>query len=239
MNKEETVKYYFCYSGLFFIIGVLFFRNIFIAVIASFLARPYKKEYLKKCKQKSTEELREQFHDFLYSVSASIGAGRQMENAIYDARKNLELIYSEDALIMVELDKILKGMTESNLSCADLLKDFSERNDIEEIKDFYDVYMTCRSTGADMNKAILKTCNIMVSRKELRREMQTALAQKKYESNFLIWLPVIILALLNITVPDYLEPLYVTIRGRIVMVTALLGMCLSRYIVRRILKIEI
>ena len=239
MDKKTLIKYYITYGGLFSFIGYMLFKNIFISLLFCSISIFYRKEYERTVSQKNKERLLEEFKDFLYSISTSISAGRQMENAIYDARDNLQLIYDNDSEILSEIQKIINGMEESKLPCHILLREFAERSGLDEIRSFYDVYITCRSTGGDIDRAIMKTCEILVNKTVLKRELKKTLAQKKYESKILIILPLIIIVILNLVSPDYLAPLYDTLTGRIVMTTALSGMAISWFINKKITEIRI
>ena len=85
----------------------------------------------------------------------------------------------------------------------------------------------------------MKTCEILVNKTVLKRELKKTLAQKKYESKILVILPFMIIVILNLVSPDYLAPLYDTLTGRIVMTTALSGMAISWFISKKITEIRI
>lgn len=239
VHNKENLIYYLKYGGAFFIIGYLFYKSTLVSTLFFLYSISYKKYYLKNIKEKNKYILLLQFRDFLYSVSTSISAGRQMEEAIYDARNNLELIYDEKDIIIQELNKIINGMEQSKLSCGQLINKFALRSDLNEIKDFSDIYTTCRDTGADINKAVLKTCEKLIDKNSLKKELESALSQKKYETNILISMPLLILGLLNLVSPDYLTPLYTTFSGRVIMSAALLGMIVSWLMIGKITNIKI
>ena len=83
MDKKTLIKYYITYGGLFSFIGYMLFKNIFISLLFCSISIFYRKEYERTVSQKNKERLLEEFKDFLYSISTSISAGRQMENEIY------------------------------------------------------------------------------------------------------------------------------------------------------------
>ena len=70
---------------------------------------------------------------------------------------------------------------------------------------------------------ISKAVDLLTQNIELQKEKDLMLMQKKLESRILAVMPVAVTALINLASSDYLETMYTTFTGRIIMTIALAG----------------
>lgn len=239
LDKRENVKYYMTAGAALLFIGYVFYSNVYISAALVFLSIPLKKLYVKLKIKIRRDVLRQQFRDLLYSLSASVSAGRQMWEAIIESRGNLSLMYSKQEPIMAELEQMGKSIEESRLTDEQLLKDFAYRSGIEEIINFAEVYATCRTTGADVAAMISKASEILMDKMTIDREISTITAQKKAESKIISAMPIIIIIFLNVVSPGYLDNLYHTLLGRFIMTAALMTMGVSYYVMNKIVEVKV
>ncbi|MHC1722550.1 MAG: type II secretion system F family protein [Aminipila sp.] len=239
LQGVQARNYYMVTCISLFVIGYIFYASFLIAVLMTLLAIPFKKTYIKFKIKQQREILRQQFRDLLYSLSASISAGRQMSEAIIEGNKNLALMYGEKEPIMLELQYITKGIKESRATDEMLLKDFAYRSGIEEIINFADVYSICRTTGANLGVMISKATEVIMDKMAIDREIKSITAQKKVEARIISSMPVIIIIFLNLVSPGYLDSLYYTLLGRVIMTSALFIIIISYYIMNRMVEIKV
>ena len=225
LSKKE--KWLFYSGGYFciFLVVYLFYHSIVLSLLSGVLihfAVPHLRERLAA---KRLNELNMQFKDMLYSLSASIAAGRQMEEALVEAEENLSLLYDEREPIMRELKHMRISIVENKESDKQLLKDFAFRSKSEDINDFVQVYITCRSMGGNLEKIIAHTTEILTDKMNIEREIQAITAQKKTEGRMIAVMPLLMLLALNLVSYSYISPLYATMGGRIIMTVALAALC--------------
>ncbi len=72
-------------------------------------------------------------------------------------------------------------MIQNKESDKTLLKDFASRSRSEDINDFVNVYVICRSIGGDLEKIITHTTEILTDKMAIDREIKALTAQKKVE----------------------------------------------------------
>lgn len=202
------------FSGL---CGYLYFHSAAAVVIFIFASFPVLPVYKKFRAESQKQELRMQFRDFLYSVSASVSTGRNLEEAVEDACEPLMLIYEGNAPVVRELSHMTRVIRDTNGSAEVLLKDLANRSHIEEIGEFVDVCAVCRKTGGDLSSLIGKASEILTQNIELRNEKHMLLSQKKLESRILALMPPAVILLINLSSPDYLEMMYSTLEGKMIM----------------------
>lgn len=237
-GKEKLLFYSVGYICIFTIV-YLFYHSLWLSIISGVLVCffiPYVKKYLAV---KRMNLINIQFKDMLYSLSASIAAGRQMEEAIIEAEENLSVMYGDEEPIMMELRYMKINIVENKESDKLLLKDFAFRSKSEDIDNFVQVYITCRNMGGDLEKIIRHTTEILTDKMSIDREIKVITSQKKTEGRIISAMPVIMLLMMNIFSYSYISPLYETAAGRIIMTGALCLMIWGIYLMEKFSEIEI
>jgi len=219
--------------------GWLFFNNPIFAVCLALLSIPLEKKWRQSRSAALRKELAAQFKDLLFSLSASFQSGRHMREAISEAGKNLFEIYPPDAPINMELDSMNRRMGSGGESEREVLFDFARRSGNEDAQNFADVYYTCLTTGGDLTGVVNRTAGILIEKMTIRREIDTLMAQKKYEAKLLTAVPFIIVLYLRFSSPEYLMPLYTTATGLCVMAAALGALAAAFFWSGRISDIEV
>jgi tight adherence protein B len=239
LSSNEKIRFLLlCGLGLM-AVAYLFYHSILLSLAFAFLAYPGLGPYRTYLAEKRRKELKEQFRDVLYSISASVSTGRQMPEALHEAEQSMKLIYKEDSLIALELANMVKRLNEYRESEEEILKDFASRTCIEDISDFVDIYLTCRETGGDFIKVLTKASDIIMDKITIEREIRTITAQKQFEAKILTAIPIIIILFLQVVSPDYLSSMYEGIKGRLLMTLALGGIGLAYFWSMRLTKIEV
>lgn len=220
------------------VLGLLFFRSLIIGAAVIFFIPKLLKVFSKYLMLRRRQQLLIQFKDFLYSLSASMATGRNMGDSIREALVNLKNIYDDKSPIIQELTIIVSGL-DNRESEVYLLSDFAKRSALRDITGFTDVYLSVRESGGDMEKAISRTCEILMDKITIDREIRGMISQKKTEARIISLMPVIILAGLNLTSSDYISPLYETLGGRAVMAGCLAAIGFAFYLTERITDIKV
>ncbi|HML36680.1 MAG TPA: type II secretion system F family protein [Bacillota bacterium] len=236
--KEKARFLFLCALGLM-AAAYLFYHSVLVSLLFSLLAYPFLPLYRSQLAEKRRRELKEQFRDVLYSVSASISTGRQMPEALQEAEQNMKLIFKEDALIVRELAHMVKRLKEYRESEEEILKEFAARTCIDDISDFVDIYLTCRETGGDLIKVLAKASEVIMDKITIEKEIHTITAQKQFEAKLLTAIPFIILLFLQVVSPDYLSGMYEGIEGRLIMTMALWGIGFAYFWSMKLTKIEV
>lgn len=193
LSKHEKRRFLLiCGPGLM-LISYIFYHSILISLLFSLLAYPSLRFYKVHLIEKRKGQLKDQFRDALYSLSASIAAGRQMSEALLDARDNMKTIYGDESIIVKELSYMAKRIFQSRETEHEVLQDFAWRSSLDDIINFVDIYFTCRATGGDLVKVMTKTSEIIMDKMTIDKEIHTLTAQKRFEAKLLTAIPIIIL----------------------------------------------
>ncbi len=217
----------------------LFYNSAALSLVSGILVVrliPYVK---RRMAARRMDVLKEQFKDMLYSLSASVASGRQMGEALIEAEEDLSSMYDKDDLIMRELRHMKVSMIQNKESDKALLKDFAARSKNDDINDFVNVYVICRSMGGDLEKIISHTTEILTDKMSIEREIRAITAQKKTEGRIISAMPFLMLLMLNIFSYSYIEPLYTTLAGRLLMTAALAAAAFGIYLMEKISDVRI
>lgn len=238
-SQKEKRMYYLMSCSMIFLIGYIFYHSILFSFALCFLAKIGEKVYKGYKIRQRREKLKEAFRDFLYSLSSSMSAGRQMSEAIVEAYHTLSSVYDEDAPIMKELYLMKVSIEEKRVSEEILLKDFAKRCGVDDIISFAEIYATCRETGANVSEIINKTIDILMDKFTIHREIKTITAQKMLEAKIISAMPLLIVVFLNLVSPGYLQPMYDSVLGKITMTFAIAMIASSYYLINKLMEGDI
>lgn len=197
MTKIDYLVAYMLGFGIGIVVIYAFFRNIIVTLIGGIVCAlfvpPYYNEYKKNSRLKN---LREQFKDLLESLTASYSAGRNTPDAFGDARDDMISIYGEEADIVQEIQIICSGIG-NNVNIEQLLLDFAERSDIDDVESFANVFEVCNRQGSDLKRIVSETRDIIDDKIEIEMEIETMLSGNKNELNVMMIMPVIVVLSLS------------------------------------------
>lgn len=188
-------------------------------------------------KEKRQKALAKQFRDMLDTITTSIGAGKNIPEAFLSARNDLAVQYSEDADIVHEIDVINDGIKNSVL-IEDLLEDFGERSGIDDIKSFANVFKICYKKGGNIKDVIRNTHSILSDKMTIKEEIETLVTANKFEQNIMIVMPVVLIALIKFSSPDFAAN-FTSTTGIISTTVAIVLFVVSYFVGRKILKIKV
>lgn len=141
--------------------------------------------------KRRAKALRIQFKDMLESLSTSLGAGRNITDAVTDARKDMANQYGEAAYITNELDTIIHGI-QNGILIEDLLMDFGVRSCNEDIISFGDVFNVANRQGGNLKQIMYETKSIISQKIDIEMEIETVISGNKNELNIMMVMPLVI-----------------------------------------------
>ena len=220
-------------------LSFVFYRSLIAGLFLCPLSLFYPKMKRKSIIKKNKEELNIQFKDMLYSVSSSVAAGRPVEQAFRELPADLEILYpDENAGICLEA-RIIAVRLDMNESIESALDDFSERSHLEDVRSFAEVFRTSKRSGGNIAEIIRNATNIINDRIEIGEEINTILAERKFEQKVLNFLPPLMMLLLTYSSGEYMEPVFTTGTGRIATTVAMLLFSAAVLISRKLADIKI
>lgn len=219
------------FSGMFYRswLGLLAFP----AVLALLL----KKEKKEKT-QKRKERLSLQFKDTILAVIAGIQAGSSIENAFLDAEGEIAALHGRDSEMALELSLIRKGL-KNRVPLEGMLLNLGKRSSVEEIHDFTEVFAVAKRQGGNLKEIIRRTADLTGQRMEVKREINTMLAARKYEQRVMNLVPFLLYGYMQLSSPGFFDILYHNGAGVMIMTLCLGLYLLSCFLSEKIMDIRI
>jgi tight adherence protein B len=223
---------------IMFLIGYIFYRSIFLALILTPISLFYPKIRIKQIIKKRKRELKLQFKDALQSLSASLHAGKSFESAMKNAITDLMIQYDPEAYIIREFEVIIRRL-ESNETVESAFNEFAGRSKLEEIQNFAEILEICKRTGGNLITAIKSSTEIIADKIEVLNDIGSILAEKKLEQNILSIMPIAMISMLSLSASDFMLPVFTETIGRIVMTISMGLFATAYFIAEKITNIEV
>lgn len=224
-------------GSFFLLFAWLFYNNVLVAIFFFPLYKPVGK-YIKKCdNRKRTEEGNIQFKDFLHSLAASMCAGYAVENAFYEAYQELVELYGKNAFIPRELARMLHQM-KLNRPAEEVLEEFGKRSELEDARNFAGIFKAAKRSSGNLAAIMSNTAETIGKKLETQREIQVLVQEKRYEQKVMNLMPLAIILYLRLGNGEFMEILYTSLTGRILMTICLLLYFIAYCMAEKIVNIK-
>lgn len=188
--------------------------------------------------ERKKREFAAQFQEAIRSVGAALYVGYSLENAMKEAQKDLYVLYGERTAIHREMDYMVRQIY-LQIPMEQILSEWSRRVDQEDLRSFVNVFSASKRSGGDSLAVIRDSITQIRAKMEMKREIDTILAARKYEFRVMTVIPFGILAYMKLSFPEFMDALYHNPAG-----TGVMSVCLGIYagafwMGRKIVNIEI
>ncbi len=197
-------------------LGYLFFGSVLLAVVSGASFPIYERMRAKAYRSSNERRLKEWFREMLYALSTSLSSGNSMEQALLAAQEELETVFDGKDLFMVAYGQSLQRLA-FNGTVEDALVDLSLRLPQKNIKVFADIFSIANRSGGDLVQIIRGTIQSMNEQTVLEQEIETMMAQKKFEFRLMSMLVPFILIYFKLASPGYLDKLYQSLVGYLIL----------------------
>lgn len=209
--------------GSMFLLGFLFFNNIFGALMVS-ICGIWVGEMIDESNNKKKLSIKKiQFMDGIYALSASMSVGKSLESSFAPAIKDLTVLYEVESFIIQSLKKIEQKLI-NNVPIEEALFQFSKESQMEEVEIFCEMIGIGKKTGCDLNQLVLSTVTKIQEKMDLQKELEVITTQKRFELYLLMLLMPAIVLYMSTLSASFNQIMYATVVGKMVM-----GICLGIY----------
>ena len=195
----------------------------------------YRREQLKN---KRLWELTLEFKEAIWILSGFLSAGISVENAFEMSVPELIKLYGSDAMIVREFQAITRGIR-LNKPVESLLDDFAKRSGLGDIRNFTEVFSIAKRSGGSLKDIIERTGRIIRDKTAVTEEIRNMTASRRYEQNVMNVLPFLIIIYINMTTRGFLDIMYESFMGRVIMTVCLVLIGSSYYFSQKILDIKV
>lgn len=234
-DKGWVVMELFKIEILSILISVLFYDSVLVSLFVLPAGILLWKQDIYLYIEGSKEKMRDEFKNVIIKVSGNLNAGYSLENAFIQASKDTEKETS--GYMGVELKKLVAGLT-YNKRIEDMLMEIGTRSEIDEIKEFAGLIVIAKSYGGNIINLIRQTAGNLSERQSVALEINTLTAAKRLEGNIMVMMPFVIIVFMRFTNEGYMDVLYETLLGRVIMTVCLVLVIFSWVIINKIMKIN-
>ncbi len=239
MGFPERVLYNAVAALFIYIAAFVFYRSHIISLLLIPLSLLYPRIKKGELLVRRRRMLNMQFKDMLYSLASSLTAGKSIENAFREVLRDLSVLYPDaQEYIILEMECMARRI-EMNETVEAVLADFARRSRIEDIENFSDVFQICKRSGGNIAEVVRNTSGIINDKIEIRQEIDMLLAERKFEQKVLNIVPILLIVLLSASAADYMEPVFSTAAGRLVMTGAIILLAIAWFVSRKIMDIRV
>lgn len=216
----------------------LYYRTMWAVFVLLPIGTRHYREFRREIEEKKEAEFQMQFREAIQTLASSLNAGYSVENAFYETQKELTLVYPPEARISKELLLIVRKL-KMHVPIEQILEEFADRTQTEDVRSFSEVFSTAKRSGGDMIAIIRDTTGQISDKLDVKREIDTILAAKRYEFRIMSAVPYLIIGYMSVSFPEFMECLYGNIVGIGVM-TGCLAVYISAYFLGiKLIKIEV
>jgi tight adherence protein B len=234
---DLSLKQYFVasiVSGLVMILlSLLLSKNILLLIlfaIIGFFGLP--RFFIKFKTARRQKKFLEEFPDLLESMVRLLKAGMPMSEAILMVSREFEGPVGEEMTRIYEEQKIGVSMGEACVKAA-------QRMPLTEVQMFATGIMIQQQTGSSLSEVLLNLAKVIRARFRLKRKIQALSAEAKASASIIGALPILVGMGLTAVNPEYMEPLFQTVKGKLFLTGAGVWMMMGILIMRQMINFRI
>ncbi len=234
---ETSLKQYFIGSAIsclvMILLAFLFRFNLIVVIffaVIGFFGLP--RFFIKFKTARRQKKFLEEFADALESMVRLLKAGMPMGEAILMVSREFEGPVGEEMTRIYDEQKIGVPIGEACVKAA-------QRMPLTEMQMFATGIMIQQQTGSSLSEVLLNLAKVIRARFRLKRKIQALSAEAKASASIIGALPILVGLGLTAVNPEYMEPLFQTLKGKIFLTGAGTWMLMGILIMRQMINFRI
>lgn len=238
LSKQEWLLVVIKYIGLSGVVGYLFYHSLFAVLLLWFLFPLFVRRERRRLIDKRQEQLREELKEFMQSMATLLRTGYALENTLPMIQSDLRRAFPKNSILASECE-YMEQRRLINQPIDGLFQELSKRYELMELKDFTQVLVIARQRGGNLVEIVTETCTQLQENMQAAEEITVMVAAKVLEQRIMLMIPFGMVAYLNVSNPGYLNCLYGSVFGILVMSVCLFIILLSYVWAQNILRATI
>lgn len=230
---EQRFSFWIASAFLFCVLSFALSKlGLFAFLIAGVAAYFLPTKYLKHRIDKRNLKLLDLFPDAIDLIVRSVRSGHPINTAMRMIAENMESPIRDEFKQVT--DEVAYGRT-----LTEALRRMSARLGLADVDFFVVVLAVQQETGGSLTEVLTNLSGIIRKRKQLRAKVRALTSEGRATSYILGAIPVVEFGALYWITPSYLDPLFSTLTGNIIMGIAGALIIASQYVIRIMINIEI
>jgi tight adherence protein B len=235
LSPGEYIVIRFALAAIGFIAPFFFIQGVFgwvVMIGGAVVGYNLPKFYMNHRRKGRIEKLNAQLPEALTMISNSLKAGFGLLQALSVASEQLSHPISTEFARTIHEMNIGSGAEEA-------LQALSERADSYDLDIVVTAILVQRTVGGNLGEILDNVADTMRERIRIRGEIQTLTAQQKLTGIVIGLLPIGVGLLFSVMSPGYIDPLFTTVLGKVMLITAVVLEVIGLMVIQRILNIEV
>jgi len=220
-----------CVAGVIFILVLVLTGQLLAGLAGVVVTLMLAWAWLKRAISKRSELFDRQFVDAMDLARRSLRAGHPLVAAF-------QLVSQE---IDDPVGALFAEICEHQELGADLeqaLRDAASRCASEDMKLFATSVAMQTHSGGNLSAMIERLAQVIRDRIKLSRRVRVLTAQTQFSKRVLVALPILLFVLLNALNPQYMQPLYTTSTGKIMLAAATASVLMGTWVMGRMIRLD-
>lgn len=206
--------------------------GIFAVVPAVLLTYFIPKKYFEHEIKRRNNRFLNQFPEAIDMIVRSVKSGHPLNTALRMIADNMEEPVAPEFRQLV--NEIAYGRP-----LVDALRRLAKRIDEQDVHFFVVVLAVQQETGGNLAEILKNLSNVIRGRKRLKQKIDAMTSEGKATLWVLGALPVLVFSAISFTSPDYLNPLYETLIGNVILGGAISLIMTAIFIINKMIDIDI
>ncbi len=172
-----------------------------------------------------------QFVEAIGLASRSLHAGHPLTGAF-------RLISEEVSAPVGNLFEDICQQQSLGVSLETALRNIAARSDSSDMKMFATSVMMQLRSGGNLADMMERLADVIRDRMRLNRRVKVLTAQTQFSKRVLLALPILVFAILNTMNPNYMEPLYTTAEGKLMLAIGGAALLLGAWIMNKMADVK-
>ena len=210
----------------------LIFSNVLLDLVAMVIGFKLPLIYVRRIKKKRSDKLGDQLPDALNIISNGLRAGLSFVQAIMVAGKEMDAPIADDFKKIIRDNLLGKELEDS-------LTEFAEKEDNENIEMLVSAILIQRQVGGNLSEILDNISATIRDRIKLRGDIKTMTAQSKMSAGIIAAIPAMIILALNVLNKGFMEPLFTTLIGNIILGIAVAMQVTGILVIVKLLNVKV
>jgi len=172
-----------------------------------------------------------QFLDALGLAARSLRAGHPLSGAF-------QVVAEEIAAPVGPMFASISQKQELGMKLEDALRDVGNNSNNHDMRIFATSVAIHLRSGGNLADLVDRLSSVIRDRMRLGRRVRVLTASAQLGKRVLIALPIVMFAAINVMNPAYLEPLYATSQGKMLLMFAIMGLMLGSWVMGRMARLK-
>lgn len=213
-------------------VGLVLGRSIWLGVFLALMTPVATKVYLRHRAGKRRRLFAKQLDGVLQMLASSLRAGQSFPQALDSCAREASSPMSDELARIVNESRLGRDMINA-------MEETSERMDCEDFVWLAEAVALTRDSGGNLNEIIDRVAETIRERTEIREKVHAFASEGRISAYVLMSLPIFVGVAYSFTNPGYLDPLFTTGLGRVLLLGSAVMFVISYFWMRAIVNVKV